>query len=196
MGDYILYNAELYHYGVKGMKWGVRRYQNKDGSLTEMGKKRVRNDSDMLFYDYRRKERKLRSPITNRNALKNDARLGQAKELYINTVKEERDRLLKERTTLKKYGYKFVKDADSDIEEHNNDILTLAMRESHVVKTAQKKFTETELDAFGDALIADLGLKNTEKTKTFVTETLITNNRLVQTNLGINAESTSDQNSG
>lgn len=31
---------ELYHYGVKGMKWGVRRFQNKDGSLTTAGKKR------------------------------------------------------------------------------------------------------------------------------------------------------------
>ena len=31
----------LMHYGVKGMKWGVRRYQNKDGSLTAEGKKRV-----------------------------------------------------------------------------------------------------------------------------------------------------------
>lgn len=31
---------ELTHYGVKGMKWGVRRYQNKDGTLTAKGKKR------------------------------------------------------------------------------------------------------------------------------------------------------------
>lgn len=31
---------ELYHHGVKGMRWGIRRYQNKDGSLTPAGKKR------------------------------------------------------------------------------------------------------------------------------------------------------------
>lgn len=31
---------ELYHHGIKGMKWGVRRYQNKDGSLTSAGKRR------------------------------------------------------------------------------------------------------------------------------------------------------------
>ena len=31
---------ELYHHGILGMHWGVRRYQNEDGSLTELGKKR------------------------------------------------------------------------------------------------------------------------------------------------------------
>lgn len=41
---------ELYHYGIKGQKWGIRRYQNPDGSLTEEGRRRYlklyRNDED------------------------------------------------------------------------------------------------------------------------------------------------------
>ncbi len=37
---------ELYHHGVKGMRWGVRRYQNQDGTLTAAGKKRYRTDAD------------------------------------------------------------------------------------------------------------------------------------------------------
>lgn len=31
---------ELYHHGIKGQKWGIRRFQNSDGSLTSAGKKR------------------------------------------------------------------------------------------------------------------------------------------------------------
>ena len=41
MGNYILDNGDLYHWGIKGMKWGVRRYQNKDGSLTDEGRRRL-----------------------------------------------------------------------------------------------------------------------------------------------------------
>lgn len=39
------YDNELYHHGDKGMKWGVRRYQNNDGTMTPQGKKRYSDKS-------------------------------------------------------------------------------------------------------------------------------------------------------
>ena len=38
-------SSELQHWGIKGQKWGVRRYQNSDGSLTPAGIKRYRDEA-------------------------------------------------------------------------------------------------------------------------------------------------------
>ena len=42
----IPYSDELYHHGIKGQKWGIRRYQNEDGSYTEAGLKRYGAKND------------------------------------------------------------------------------------------------------------------------------------------------------
>ena len=69
---------EVYHHGVKGMKWGVRRYQNKDGTLTNTGKKRLieerrtkntaktQNDVENIVSSLNKKERE-RMGLVNDN---------------------------------------------------------------------------------------------------------------------------------
>lgn len=42
----IVYSGELFHFGIKGQKWGVRRFQNEDGSLTPEGKQRYLEDDN------------------------------------------------------------------------------------------------------------------------------------------------------
>lgn len=42
--NYSLY-PDIYHHGIKGQKWGVRRFQKKDGSLTNAGKQRYSDET-------------------------------------------------------------------------------------------------------------------------------------------------------
>ena len=58
----------LQHHGVKGMKWGIRRYQKKDGTLTNAGKKKRRS------VDYENKQIKA----DRKNDLKNVRKLSDA----------------------------------------------------------------------------------------------------------------------
>lgn len=80
--------TELYHYGVKGQRWGVRRYQNKDGSLTAAGKKRYYDTPEL-----NRQKAEMKSAKTQmRASRKAYSRVANLSSLYPERVKAAFDK--------------------------------------------------------------------------------------------------------
>lgn len=74
-------NNELYHWGIRGMKWGVRRYQNADGTLTAAGKKRYDKEVSKL-----RAEQKV---VKNKQATKDKFEKLEAKKRELEQQKKD-----------------------------------------------------------------------------------------------------------
>ena len=76
-------NADyIKHYGIKGMKWGVRRYQNKDGTLTAEGKKReAAKDANRAEIQDRKEAYKNRRTLSDEEINTRVRRLEQEKRL-------------------------------------------------------------------------------------------------------------------
>mgnify|MGYP004453393347 FL=1 len=95
--DTMLIDDTLAHYGVLGMKWGVRRYQNTNGTLTSAGKKRYsRSDARQIKKNEKLaiKTRKQQAKEIKKSR-KNDARYSST--LSSNDIDKRIDRLKKEK---------------------------------------------------------------------------------------------------
>lgn len=77
-------NDSLYHHGIKGMRWGVRRYQNADGSLTAAGKRRARAEERRMRKEAKRQREwnvKNSSQLTDKELTDQILRLQREKQL-------------------------------------------------------------------------------------------------------------------
>lgn len=138
----------LIHYGILGMKWGVRRYQNKDGSLTSAGKKRYSNNDnikeapqknteepkkksvkDMSDEELRREVNRMQLEqnylrMTGQNIEKGksaaEIALGKMKESFISTVAQKSGQILAERLVNSMLGVKDNKDNKDNSPKNNN----------------------------------------------------------------------------
>lgn len=118
MGEYILTtNGDLYHHGIKGQKWGIRRYQNKDGTLTPAGKKqrltRAQRDARKLadvatkYYDKVNKYNALldtRAATGGEESMRNITDMGRKTQKLVNKL-QKRYGLAEVIPTFEENGY-------------------------------------------------------------------------------------------
>lgn len=97
--------SELYHHGVKGQKWGIRRYQNPDGSLTPEGRKKLRQfkttETAEARNKYSQKRDKLKKKISEAKTEEKKQKLQQK----LKTAKTNTDKEIK---VIKNYTLKDI----------------------------------------------------------------------------------------
>lgn len=149
-----MYN-ELYHYGILGMKWGIRRYQNPDGTLTEAGKKKYYKKDGTLKRKYaQEKYGELNSDYFNKG-LEFDKKFDKSKEGK-NLLKKMQDAWNKledfEMSDYELYELKTGKSADDHFEKLSRDFdkaenAYLKTLYTRMVNEFSKEYSDVELSA-------------------------------------------------
>lgn len=122
--------TELYHHGVKGQKWGVRRYQNKDGSLTAKGIKRqnkmdsYRNKlADKAAKKSKRHNSEYEDAMYNVKDLKRNGTNSKAYRDWKDSIDSDRAYEYERRNSINLNGNNYTKSYRSSGERFANDFL-------------------------------------------------------------------------
>lgn len=148
------YTEELYHYGVLGMKWGVRRHQNKDGSYTAAGKKRY---SKLSVMD------KVRLNMTE-STENSSYKLGSHQAAARDAVKKEKNKLNKEWKNLEKMQDEYFSKKSTD-----KSTRTKLSQEYSRLQKRTDDFYKNAINRMNSALAADENIKNTEGAALYLT---------------------------
>lgn len=82
----------LCHHGIKGMHWGVRRYQNEDGTLTAAGKARLNAESNTYHNEYSNSENNKNGSVDRNGAPSNNSRNSSQNNSYDTTATKDSQR--------------------------------------------------------------------------------------------------------
>lgn len=117
------YTNDLYHHGILGMKWGVRRYQNKDGSLTAAGRRRLTNADKERATFFKNKKSKAEEETSKAKSVKemSDTELREK----TNRMRLEND-YVRESNTMKDLNPKQVSKGKAFVDKVVSDVITPA----------------------------------------------------------------------
>lgn len=188
----MIYEEHLAHHGIKGQKWGIRRYQNRDGSLTKAGQKRYNKEMENLKAEKKklRNQDRTKRKIEKLNGMKKEVddlkdsiknespeekkkrllRETDAKELYKNRdllstaeLNERINRIDTEERLRSKIGEEHSKTGLEYLNEKMQSTTRSINNATNLFKSVDGAYSSVSNSAIGKTLAKKLGIEKPKK---------------------------------